>query len=537
MNVPLDHVHNEIIHRWQGGQSLRGIARDLAVSRWQVAETIRRHQAARADGPVDSTNSALNAPTASRASKLDAFEPLMDQLLERYPGITATRLFEELKTHGYRGGYTIVRQRLKRRRGRPHQPLVERFETAPGAQAQMDWAEYQIDFTLEGRRRVNLFSYLLGYSRRQYICFTERQDFETTIRQHMLAFRHLQGVAATCLYDNMKVVVTRWEDEQPIYNTRFLSFATHYGYRPWACRPRRPQTKGKVERPFHYMETNLLNGRTFRSLEHLNEVARWWLANVADARTHRTTGKRPLDAHAEEQPHLLPLPPRGYDTARVVYRVVDVEGFISYAGNQYSVPWRLVGEVLPVRVTETQLLVYDRSIRQLAQHPLWLDQTGQRRVDEAHRPPRDQREQVALLRQRFAELGEVAVRFLEGLLKKHRGKHQAQRVLSLLQAYRRDDLLAAMDRAVRYHAYSLSSLERILGMQATPKASWESISEHRQQSLRELSEGDGVPPRATAEYQYLLFEESDSDEPAAERLDPPTADRSSSADADHPAEQ
>jgi hypothetical protein len=258
---------------------------------------------------------------------------------------------------------------------------------------------------------------------------------------------------------------------------------------------------------------------------------------VADARTHRTTGKRPLDAHAEEQPHLLPLPPRDYDTARVVYRVVDVEGFISYAGNQYSVPWRLVGEVLPVRVTETQLLVYDRSIRQLAQHPLWLDQTGQRRVDEAHRPPRDQREQVALLRQRFAELGEVAVRFLEGLLKKHRGKHQAQRVLSLLQAYRRDDLLAAMDRAVRYHAYSLSSLERILGMQATPKASWESISEHRQQSLRELSEGDGVPPRAPAEYQYLLFEESDSDEPASERLDPPTADRSSSADADHPAER
>ena len=149
----------------------------MAVSRWQVAETIRWHQAARADGPVDSTNSALRPPAEQRGSKLDAFEPLMDQLLERYPGITATRLFEELKAHGYTGGYTIVRQRLKRRRGRPHKPLVERFETAPGAQAQMDWAEYHIDFTLEGRRRVNLFSYLLGYSRRQYICFTERQDF------------------------------------------------------------------------------------------------------------------------------------------------------------------------------------------------------------------------------------------------------------------------------------------------------------------------------------------------------------------------
>jgi hypothetical protein len=140
----------------------------------------------------------------------------------------------------------------------------------------MDWSTYELDFTQEGRRKVNAFSYLLGYSRRQYVCFTERQDFDTTLRQHIQAFQHLGVVAATCLYDNMKVVVTRWEDDQPIYNTRFLAFATHYGYQPWACQIRRPQTKGKVERPFHYIEHNLLNGRTFRSLEHLNEVARWW---------------------------------------------------------------------------------------------------------------------------------------------------------------------------------------------------------------------------------------------------------------------
>lgn len=530
-------LHNEIIHRWQGGQSLRGIARDLGVSRWNVSATIRRHQAARADGPVDASNSALPAPPGQRGSKLDMFESQIVQLLDRYPRMTATRLFEELKQRGYQGGYTIVRERVRQLRGRQNKPLVERFETAPGAQAQMDWAEYQIDFTAEGRRRVNLFSYLLSYSRRQYVCFTERQDFETTIRQHILAFRHLEGLAATCLYDNMKVVVTRWEDEQPIYNPRFLSFATHYGYRPWACRPRRPQTKGKVERPFYYVETNLLNGRTFRSLEHLNEVTRWWLANVADVRTHRTTKKRPLDAHAEEQPHLLPLPQRDYDTARVVYRVVDVEGFISYGNNRYSVPWRLVGELLPVRVTEAEVVVYDRQIRQVAQHSLVLGQTGQQRVEAVHRPPRDHRQQIVLLRQRYAELGETAVRFLEGLLKKQRyGKHQAQRVLSLLGGYHREDLLAAMERAVRYHAYSLSSLERILSTQATPKACWESISESQQQSLQQLGEGDAVEPRASAQYQYLLFEETDSDAPPPERLDSPRPDPQSSADAEDSAD-
>jgi hypothetical protein len=77
---------------------------------------------------------------------------------------------------------------------------------------------------------VNLFSYVLGYSRRQYLHFTPSQDLQTTIRQHVRAFEHLGGVAATCLYDDMKAVVSRYEDGEPIYNTRFLAFATHYGF-------------------------------------------------------------------------------------------------------------------------------------------------------------------------------------------------------------------------------------------------------------------------------------------------------------------
>lgn len=370
----------------------------------------------------------------------------------------------------------------------------------------MDWATYMIDFTAEGKRRVNLFSYILGYSRRQYICFSESMEFETTIRQHIKAFEHLGGVAATCLYDNMKVVVTRWEDDAPIYNTRFLAFATHYGYKPWACQVRRPQTKGKVERPFHYIETNLLNGREFRSLDHLNETTRWWLAQVADVRLHGTTKKTPLELHAEELSHLLPMPSLQFDTAQVVYRVVDTDGTIQYANNRYSVPWRLVGESLPVRITDELLMVYDRTLSEVARHVLMQGLSGLRRIDPDHTPPRDHEQQMERLRERYAELGEIGVAYLKGLESKQRNsKHQALQVLGLLHAYHKSDLLCAMQRAVQYHAFGFSSLERILSHQATPKPNWQQLDETSQESIKRLAGGEPVGPRHSQEYQDLLY--------------------------------
>ncbi len=106
----------------------------------------------------------------------------------------------------------------------------------------------------------------------------------------MHAFQHLGGAARICLYDNLasRPWFLRCHDaDGPLYNPKFLAFATHYGFRPQACRVKRPQTKGKVERKFYYVETSLLNGRTFESLEHLNEVTAWWFANVADMRVLR----------------------------------------------------------------------------------------------------------------------------------------------------------------------------------------------------------------------------------------------------------
>ena len=507
-------TRNEIIRRSRADASIRQIARDLNLARNTVSRVLAEIAAQR-DG--------VAATTPRRPSLLDPFETVIQELLGRYPNLTATRLLEELRQRGFTGGYTIVRQRLGELRPRATPRPVVRFETAPGVQAQMDYAVYDLDFSAEGRRRVSLFSYVLGYSRRQYLRFVESQDFTTTLREHVRAFEHLGGVAATCLYDNQKVVVSGYDGDVPLYNTRFLAFATHYGFRPLACKPQRPQTKGKVERPFRYVEGNLLNGRTFHTLEHLNEITVGWLAEVADVRVHRETKQTPLALHQLEQPRLIPLPARPYDVAPVVYRTVNAEGFITYRQNAYSVPWRHIGQVLPVRVTETEVLIYGPHVQEIARHPLWpRTATGQRSLQSAHRPAEDARQRQAQLQEHYAELGDTAVRFLEGVLRSQRcGKDQAQRVLALLGTYARVDVLAALDRAVRYGAYTYTAVERILAVQAQPKSLWQTLAEEGQQPWPPLLDDPPVTPRPTTHYQPLCEEEPGSHEEAPH---PPSGD-------------
>jgi transposase len=499
-------TRNEIIRRHQGGASMRAIARSLRIARKTVRRALDQQEQNRVVGP---RHPEFPRPRQRRASSLDAHEDSMRELLGRYPEITAVRMLEELRARGFAGQYTIVRERLRELRPAPGREPVLRFETAPGAQAQMDYGTYELDFSQDGRRRVNLFSYILGYSRRQYLRFVESQDFETTVREHIRAFEYLGGVAATCLYDNMKVVVSRYEDDEPIYNPRFLAFATHYAFRPWACRRQRPQTKGKVERPFQFVEGNLLNGRSFKSLDHLNEVTACWLAQVADVRVHRETKRRPVDLHAEERPHLLSLPEKPYDTAEVVYRTVSPEGWISYRQNVYSVPWQHIARVLPVRITEQDVIIYGPNLEELAAHRLLpRTVTGQRSIQSDHLPGEDIRNKHALLAERFTELGPAASRFLEGLVAEHRyGKDQAHKVLALLGTYHRQDVIVALERAARFRAFSLSAVERILAVQARPKTPLDALADEEHHHLLPLLTDRPVSPRPTGEYQSLFEQE------------------------------
>jgi transposase len=508
-----EEVRHEIVQRRQSGMSLRAIAEELGISRGAVARALARVQAQR-DG-----RTAPSPRPRPRQSIIDPFEPILKELLAKYPNLTTERALQELQARGFAGKYTVVRQRIGLLRPRAAAPPVPRFETGPGAQAQMDYGVYDLDFSREGRRRVYLFSYLLGYSRRQYLHFVESMDLPTTLREHVHAFHHLGGVARICLYDNFKAVVLRHDADGVFYNPKFLAFATHYGFRPQACRVRRPQTKGKVERQFHFVETSLFNGRTFESLAHLNEVTAQWLQRVADVRTLRDFKQSPLERHALEQPHLRALPPCDFDTAQVVYRHVNVEGYVTHRLNLYSVPWSHIGQVLPVRVTETEVVVYSIGLEEIARHPLVPStKTGVRQQSKSHHPADDPGERERLLRSRFNELGPIALQFLDGLLAKQiQGKLQAQQLLALLAQYQRDDVHQALERAVRFGAFSLAAVRRILAACAKPKALLDELADLHRETLDPSLRQESIGPRPTSDYQHLLLPEEDGDETEEDR--------------------
>jgi transposase len=452
------------------GRSIRGLARDFAISRNMVRRILRKHAGDR-DVGHDIPRHPGRERTA-RAGKLDPFADRIKNLLEQFPNITGQRVYEEIQETGYDGGISILREKLRLLRPAPKKTPVVRFETVPGEQGQMDWSPYTIDFLRTGKAVVNCFSYILGFSRRQYIDFTPRRDFFTLIRRHQDSFSRFNGVPRHCLYDNEKTVVLRWEAGKPVFNPSFSAFITHYECRPVACRPGRPETKGKVERPFQYVEGNLLNGRKFQDLDDLKACAKWWLDNRSDTHTHDTTGRPPLELFLEQELEALrPLPLHPYDSAEVALRVCGIEGYLEFETNRYPVPYEYVTDILTMKATEHEIFVYSADLALVVRHERLPAGAGVILDAGGIHGARSRRYGLEPVREQFLALGDVAAAFLQGLTEKHPkncGFH-ARSILRQKEIYHCDDIVKAIAHACRYHAYDQGAVERILKAKAVPR--------------------------------------------------------------------
>src|SRR5204863_1637912 len=200
-------------------------------------------------------------------------------------------------------------------------------------------------------------------------------------------------------------------------------------------------------------------------------------------------------------------------------RHVNVEGFVTHRLNLYSVPYSFIGQVLPVRVTDSEVIIYSVRLEEIARHALLPSTvTRVRQQVKSHHPSDDPDQREQLLRQRFSDLGPLAVQFLNGLLAQQvQGKLQAQQVLALLAHYRRDDVRAAFERAVRFGAFSLAALRRILAATARPRPLLEELADLQRDALDPLLRDNPITPRPSSDYQHLLSfdpEESSDVKPA-----------------------
>jgi transposase len=496
----------ELIHQLvtlhRQGLSARAIARALGISRNTVKALIAAHATARETGQPALPACPERAP---RASKVDTYAPRVAELLRRYPDITAQRVFETLREEGFAGGYTAVKKYVRRLRPPPRpEPSLATPEYGPGEMSESDWSPYEVCFTDGHKEKVQAFSYVLVYSRRKHFDLYRHADLFALMDGHEQAFTRFEGCAHACTYDSQKSVVLRWEGQQPIYNPRFLAFAAHYEFRPRGVRGD-PNAKPRVERSFWEAERSFFNGRSFVDFEDMRAQLAQWLDTIVDQR--RRHGETPRDRFTRERPHLVPLPRHPYDTARVVYRICSIDGFVAWEGNAYAVPYDHVTDILPIRITQRELFVYAADLTCVARHELAPRGKGLR-LDPAGLHPKPGRQSpvdLEQLRVAFERMGEHAARFFR-LMSAGAARiwgHQARQILQLRERFSTDDLDATLRHAAAFGAFDHHAVERILAARATPRSLDEYVAEQTARRVADALGQHRTEPRDLTEYDRL----------------------------------
>ena len=357
------------------GLSVSAIARKVGLDR----KTVRRHLARGMEPPA-------YGPRPQRPCQLAPYEAYLRERIAVWPELTGKRLLREIRELGYSGCYSVLTDFLRAARPPKPRPFERRFETAPGRQGQVDFAQFKTAFTDEpGVERVLwLFTMVLGHSRWLWGRFCATQDLQTVLRCHIDAFAAMGGAPSELLYDRMKTAVVGESAEGIVtYNPSLVGLLSHYGAVPRACRPYRAQTKGKVERPYRYVREDFFLARSFRDLDDLNAQFEAWRTSVANARVHATTRRVVAEHFAEERPSLIAHPVGPYSAVLTIERRVSREGMVSVGGNLYSVPDTTRKRLLDVQSHPKEIRIFEDGAL-IAVHPV-LDGKHRRRVDPAHR--------------------------------------------------------------------------------------------------------------------------------------------------------
>ena len=310
-------------------------------------------------------NPTLRDTTPSRAKRGSLLDPYRTRLEEMARAdFQASTICRQLRRTGYRGGYTLVKDAVQRIKEERQRLAYLRFETEPGAQAQVDFGDFQVERPDGTTRTYYLFCMILGHSRMLYAELLERCDLVSFLEAHQRAFAFFGGVPREVLYDRMRNVYLKRLHGKPQFTQGLQGLAVHYGFLPRVAPAYAPWVKGKVERPLHFVREDFWRGYAFATLAQANQDLQAWLAESAE-RVHGTTRQVVRVLFTQEHPTLLALPPTPCDVSLRLTREVRKDCRISVEGNQYLVPHPYVGQRVTVRLQRTILRIYhDHSLLQ-----------------------------------------------------------------------------------------------------------------------------------------------------------------------------
>ena len=432
------------------GVGKREIARVLGISRPTVRKVLR--------------SKATEVPELRRPEKA---EPYRDRILELFSNCKGNlvRVHEELVASGAGVSYPALTA-FCRRHGIGQSPVVAagRYDFQPGEEAQHDTSPHEVE--LGGKKRkVQTASAVLCYSRMLFFQFYptfQRFDCKVFLTE---ALRYFSGAPTRVMIDNTHVVVLHGTGRDMIPVPEMAAFGDRFGFQFVAHAIGNANRSARVERPFWFIETNFLAGRTFTDWGDLNQQARQWCDKVNSSYKKHIRAV-PRELFAVERPQLKPLPAWIPEVYRLHQRMVDVEGYVALHTNRYSVPLEWIGRRVEVRETKDKIEI-QLDARKLVTHGRIAEAEHQRILQPQHRPPRGQgmartqphpeeqaiqaaapeiADYVAAVKQRSRKVPGVALRQL----------------LRLVREYPREPLLAAVREAARYGLYDLDRLDRMI---------------------------------------------------------------------------
>jgi len=350
--------------------------REAAILRYHFVERWGVHTIAAQlcihHSTVDRVISQAGLPKAERTLKASILDPYLGfiiETLDKFPKLTAERLYGMAQERGYTGGPSHFRARIAQLRPRPQAEAYLRLKTLPAEQAQVDWGHFNYVDIGKAKRPLMAFVMVLSFSRQIFLRFYLNQRMSNFLHGHVAAFESWGGIPKVLLYDNLKSAVLERRGDAIRFHPTLLELSAHYHFEPRPVAVARGNEKGRVERAIRYIRDNFFAGRQWRDVDDLNQQAQVWCWGTSAQRACPEDRSMTVhDVFEKEKPRLLPLPDNPFLTDERIEVSVGKTPYVRFDLNDYSVPHTCVRRVLTVMASVTTVRVL-KGCDVIAQHP------------------------------------------------------------------------------------------------------------------------------------------------------------------------